>query len=180
MSCGRPSNGSSSATLPLGPSNAYALSTAIHGIRRRSAASASRARQGLFLDKHLLARGHPVLRRYDRWCVGSETAVVALHGMRFVPVHVPLLFLRVEINRHRRSTDFRSCRPPGRSRLHCMKAFTRIFPGARVAVPTLQICRSLTHAYSLEAVESRMFPKMSSIGSPFRGAAWPSPDKAIR
>ncbi len=25
-----------------------------------------------------------------------------------------------------------------------------------------------------------MFAKISSIGSPFRGAAWPSPDKAVR
>src|SRR5262249_17184961 len=31
-------------TLPLGPSNSYFFSTAIHGIRRRSAAIASRAR----------------------------------------------------------------------------------------------------------------------------------------
>ena len=30
--------------FPDGPSNSYALSTAIHGIRRRSAASVSRAR----------------------------------------------------------------------------------------------------------------------------------------
>lgn len=30
--------------MPVGPSNEYVFSTAIHGIRRRSAASASRAR----------------------------------------------------------------------------------------------------------------------------------------
>src|SRR5215475_5390438 len=40
----RPSNRSSRFTLPLGPSNSYIFSTTIHGIRRRSAASASRAR----------------------------------------------------------------------------------------------------------------------------------------
>src|SRR5206468_1486858 len=34
--------------LPLGPSNEYFLSTATHGIRRRSAASASRARVSSF------------------------------------------------------------------------------------------------------------------------------------
>src|SRR5438552_3642008 len=34
--------------LPLGPSNAYSFSTASHGIRRRSAASASRARVNSF------------------------------------------------------------------------------------------------------------------------------------
>src|SRR5215203_3797954 len=34
--------------MPSGPSNAYALSTASHGIRRRSAASASRARVSAF------------------------------------------------------------------------------------------------------------------------------------
>src|SRR5215467_14274219 len=44
ISCRRPSNRSSRLTLPLGPSNLYFFSTAIHGIRRRSAASASRAR----------------------------------------------------------------------------------------------------------------------------------------
>src|SRR5215469_2541657 len=43
MSCLRPSNKSSRLTLPLGPSNSYSFSTATHGIRRRSAASASRA-----------------------------------------------------------------------------------------------------------------------------------------
>src|SRR5882757_1346750 len=35
-------------TLPLGPSNIYALSTATHGIRRRSAANASWARVSAF------------------------------------------------------------------------------------------------------------------------------------
>src|SRR5262245_9108442 len=42
ISCLRPSNRSSRLTLPLGPSNSYFFSTAIHGIRRRSAARASR------------------------------------------------------------------------------------------------------------------------------------------
>src|SRR4029453_11651411 len=44
----RPSNRSSRLTLPLGPSNSYCFSTASHGIRRRSAASASRARVNSF------------------------------------------------------------------------------------------------------------------------------------
>jgi hypothetical protein len=43
-----------------------------------------------------------------------------------------------------------------------------------LAVPTAQICRALTHAYSLEAVERRMFAKISSIGSLFRGARRPA------
>src|SRR6266496_2367736 len=43
MSCRRPSNRSSRLALLLGPSNSYFFSTASHGIRRRSAASASRA-----------------------------------------------------------------------------------------------------------------------------------------
>src|SRR5882724_8732204 len=43
ISCLRPSNRSRRLALPLGPSNLYSFSTAIHGIRRRSAASASRA-----------------------------------------------------------------------------------------------------------------------------------------
>src|SRR2546423_6866885 len=43
ISCRRPSNRSSRLAFPLGPSNLYSFSTAIHGIRRRSAASASRA-----------------------------------------------------------------------------------------------------------------------------------------
>src|SRR5581483_6625768 len=41
-------NRSSRLTLPLGPSNSYFFSTAIHGIRRRSAASASRERVKAF------------------------------------------------------------------------------------------------------------------------------------
>src|SRR5256714_5292458 len=48
MSCRRPSNRSSRLALPLGPSNSYFFSTASHGIRRRSAASASRARVNSF------------------------------------------------------------------------------------------------------------------------------------
>src|ERR1700686_1227005 len=39
---------SSRLTLPFGPSNSYFFSTAIHGIRRRSAASASRERVKAF------------------------------------------------------------------------------------------------------------------------------------
>src|SRR5215471_17247540 len=48
INCLRPSNRSSRLTLPLGPSNWYFFSTAIHGIRRRSAASASRERVKAF------------------------------------------------------------------------------------------------------------------------------------
>src|SRR5215471_17233536 len=48
INCRRSSNRSSRLTLPLGPSNSYFLSTAIHGIRRRSAASASRERVKVF------------------------------------------------------------------------------------------------------------------------------------
>src|SRR5262249_45892052 len=44
----RPSNRSSRLTLPFGPSNSYFFSTAIHGIRRRSAASPSRDRAQAF------------------------------------------------------------------------------------------------------------------------------------
>src|SRR5215472_3955736 len=48
MSCLRPSNRSSRPTLPLGPSNSYFFSTAVHGMRRRSAASPSRDRVKAF------------------------------------------------------------------------------------------------------------------------------------
>src|SRR5229473_1725118 len=48
INCRRPSNKSSRLTLPLGPSNSYCLSTASQGIRRRSAASASRERVKAF------------------------------------------------------------------------------------------------------------------------------------
>src|SRR6202162_3813509 len=48
INCLRPSNRSSRLTLPLGPSNSYFLSTAIQGMRRRSAASASRERVKAF------------------------------------------------------------------------------------------------------------------------------------
>src|SRR5947199_9219506 len=46
--CRRPSNRSSRLTLPLGPSNSYFFSTANQGIRRRSAAIASRERVKAF------------------------------------------------------------------------------------------------------------------------------------
>src|ERR1019366_504559 len=48
INCRWPSNKSSRLTLPLGPSNSYFLSTASQGIRRRSAASASRERVKAF------------------------------------------------------------------------------------------------------------------------------------
>src|SRR5262249_13880067 len=48
INCLRPSNRSSRLTLPLGPSNSYFFSINIHGIRRRSAAMASRARVNSF------------------------------------------------------------------------------------------------------------------------------------
>src|SRR5262247_146023 len=48
INCRRPSNKSSRLNLPLGPSNSYFLSTASQGIRRRSAASASRERVKVF------------------------------------------------------------------------------------------------------------------------------------
>src|SRR6202158_1190965 len=44
----RPANKPSRPALPLGPSSSYFFSTAIHGIRLRSAASASRARVEAF------------------------------------------------------------------------------------------------------------------------------------
>src|SRR5579884_109933 len=48
INCRRPSNKSRKLTLPSGPSNLYFFSTAIHGIRLRSAASASLARVKAF------------------------------------------------------------------------------------------------------------------------------------
>src|SRR5580692_9411787 len=48
INCLRPSNRSSRLTLPLGPSNSYFFSTTIHGMPRRSAASASRERVKAF------------------------------------------------------------------------------------------------------------------------------------
>src|SRR5215831_1988969 len=48
INCLRPSNRSSRLTLPLGPSNWYFFSTSIQGIRRRSAANASRERVKAF------------------------------------------------------------------------------------------------------------------------------------
>src|SRR6516165_4497627 len=48
ISCRRPSNRSRRLTGPSGPSKRYSFCTAIHGIRRRLAASASRARVSFF------------------------------------------------------------------------------------------------------------------------------------
>src|SRR5216683_3297566 len=60
INCRRPSNRSSRLTLPLGPSNSYFFSTVIHGIRRRSAASASRERVKAFslIRSFCLAASH--------------------------------------------------------------------------------------------------------------------------
>src|ERR1700729_4245768 len=56
INCLRPSNGSSRLTLPLSPSNLYLFSTACHGMRRRSAASASRERVKAFSFKRSCCR----------------------------------------------------------------------------------------------------------------------------
>src|SRR5215468_8426315 len=56
ISCRRPSNKSSRLTLPFGPSNWYVFSTAIHGIRRRSAARASPARMWAFSFTTIFSR----------------------------------------------------------------------------------------------------------------------------
>src|SRR4051812_43175277 len=56
MSWRRPSNKPAKLTTPLGPSNEYSFSTAIHGIRRRSAARASRARESSFSLTSRLSR----------------------------------------------------------------------------------------------------------------------------
>src|SRR5215472_13353288 len=60
INCRRPSNRSSRLALPSGPSNVYFFSTASHGIRRRSAASASLARVSSFSFKssRCLAASH--------------------------------------------------------------------------------------------------------------------------
>src|SRR5262245_922068 len=56
ISCVRPSNRSSRVAFPAGPSNSYSFSTACHGIRRRAAASASRAWLSSFSFTSILRR----------------------------------------------------------------------------------------------------------------------------
>src|SRR5262245_16599136 len=81
ISCRRPSNRSSRLTLPLGPSNSYFFSTAIHGIRRRSAASASRTREKDFSFPSICCHaashscrdtiGGVFISRCPLWCCSS-------------------------------------------------------------------------------------------------------------
>src|ERR671919_1014552 len=81
MSCVRPSNRSSRLALPSGPSKSYSFSTASHGIRRRWAASASRARVNSFsftrsCSRAASHRDHRVHRsRPDELVVGADPAV---------------------------------------------------------------------------------------------------------
>src|SRR5277367_4188755 len=69
--CGRASNKSSRLTLPLGPSNSYFLSTASQGIRRRSAASASRERVKAFSFTK------------SCWCAASHSSCDTIGGVFF-------------------------------------------------------------------------------------------------
>src|SRR5258707_7385235 len=87
-------------TLPLGPSNIYALSTATHGIRRRSAANASRARVNAFSLTRSCSRaalhscgdtiggvfmvGCPSLRRF---LAGVVVAIATSEGGRQFRLH---------------------------------------------------------------------------------------------
>ena len=64
--------------IPAGPSNSYAFSTAVHGIRRRSAASASRARVKAFCFTSSCSRA-PAIPAATRSAVCSWRAV-RLHG----------------------------------------------------------------------------------------------------
>src|ERR1700675_40318 len=85
ISCRRPSNKSSRLTLPLGPSNLYFLSTASHGIRRRSAASASRERVKAFSFTR------------SRWCAASHSCCDTIGGVFIArcafPCSLPLSLL---------------------------------------------------------------------------------------
>src|SRR5579863_2736703 len=62
-------NNSSRPTLPLGPSNSYFLSTASNGIRRRSAASASRERVKAFSFTR------------SCWCAASHSCCDTIGGV---------------------------------------------------------------------------------------------------
>src|SRR5262249_41227888 len=82
MSCRRPSNRSSRLALPSGPSNAYSFSTESHGIRRRSAASASRARVTCFSFTS------------SRWRAASHSSGVTIGGVFIVVSAFPFNVLR--------------------------------------------------------------------------------------
>src|SRR5690242_7579263 len=55
----------------------------------------TRARERFLLDEELLARGLPILRRYDRWRARSEKFGAVLRGVRLAALHLFLLFVRL-------------------------------------------------------------------------------------
>src|SRR5215469_3595739 len=93
ISCLRPSNKSSRLTLPLGPSNSYFFSTATHGIRRRSAANASRERVKAFSFTRSFCRaashscadtiGGVLFGRFPFRCSISLCSLVAILSLLF-------------------------------------------------------------------------------------------------
>src|SRR5579863_4962427 len=70
-------NNSSRPTLPLGPSNSYFLSTASQGIRRRSAASASRERVKAFSFTR------------SCWCAASHSCCETIGGVFIARYSLP-------------------------------------------------------------------------------------------
>src|SRR5216684_1925038 len=93
INCRRPSNRSSRLTLPFGPSNSYFFSTTIHGMRRRSAASASRERVKAFSFTSICWRaashsccdtiGGVFIARYPFPCSLSLSLLVAISFLLF-------------------------------------------------------------------------------------------------
>src|SRR6478735_1379240 len=74
----RPSKRSSSDVGPFGPSNVYGLSTGVHGIRRRLAASASRARVCAFSSTSSALRAASHSSADTRGGVVMSKSVIAL------------------------------------------------------------------------------------------------------
>src|SRR5260221_10142047 len=97
----------SSVAVPVGPSNAYACSTAIHGIRRRSAASASWARIWAFslTSSCWRAASHACGETIDGVCMASCPPFRSVSGDLVMVVATSeldeLLGLRAEARLHR-------------------------------------------------------------------------------
>src|SRR6266478_7062146 len=122
INCRRPSNRSSRLTLPLGPSNSYFFFTASHGIRRRSAASASRARVNSFsfTSSCWRAASHScadtILERFIS--LASVSRSISFSFILFLPGLVGL-FLSVKFIQNERGQPSAGSRACGRQRHVC-------------------------------------------------------------
>src|SRR5205823_955589 len=151
--------------LPLGPSNSYAFSTASHGIRRRSAASASRARVNSFSFTSSRCRaashscGDTILGRFI--LLASVSRSISFNFILFSSGLLSLLFLKfVQGERYYSAAR---CRASGSQCHACYTRRAHLLRRSFLSRPFVCFFQILR-----QAIE-RSLPELAVFLDPFRG-----------